>query len=334
MALKPASKRVTITDESVNSYKFCTLTAGIDIGLYTENPILLWMHKRADEQLPIGVMQDVKLETNGSYTGLPAFDDTDPFAMQLYNKYESGMLNMVSAGLEPVEVQGDGNFLKGKAPCLSKSIMTEVSLVDIGANSKAHKVKLYSKGRPLELSSAKDLIKLFNDNSDTMIVIPKSITELLKLSETATESEILTALKNNNAEIVRLTTELGTSKTAHENLLKEVNGNKIIALVDTAIKEKKITPAQKEQYITLATSNYDVVKGILDATASHLTLAEQLDNKNDQAANASELAELLKLSASQLFTTDKMERLKELSLPSFKIKYKEYTGVDFTEAKL
>ena len=330
MALIRGTRRAIITDESVNSYKFWTLTSGIDMSLYTENPILLWMHKRADEVLPIGVMQDIKLE-NGAYTGLPAFDDTDPFAMKLYNKYEGGMLNMFSAGLEPVEAQTSGKFLKDKAPCLTKSRLLEVTLCDIGSNRNAHKVKLYNKGKELELKNADELIKLFNDNNETdMIIIPKGIAELLKLTDSATEAEVITALKAQNELVLTLTTERDKAKADLKLLQDNTQSAKIIALVDTAAKEKKITEAQKPEYITLATANYEAVEKIFKGMPAHVTLQSSLETGNE-AVNSIELASLLKLTDKELFTTGKSERLKELSLPHYKTFYKNYTGFEYKD---
>ena len=39
-------KRVRITNDSLNSYKFRVLTSGLDVAQYNRNPVLLYMHER------------------------------------------------------------------------------------------------------------------------------------------------------------------------------------------------------------------------------------------------------------------------------------------------
>lgn len=104
---------------------------------------MLWMHKRPfgdrNDVLPLGHWESLQVRSEGMY-GTPVFDGKDSFAMTIYNKVENGTIRMASAGLIPVEWEENGSLL-------SKSILEECSLVDIGANNDALAVTLYNQQR-------------------------------------------------------------------------------------------------------------------------------------------------------------------------------------------
>lgn len=155
-----SKKRFVLSNETVNSYGFRVLTAGINLERFKRNPLMLWMHKRPDgsnrnEVLPLGYWADIEVINNVIY-GTPVFDDTDTFAVSIYNKVENGTINMASAGLIPVEWSDEQMYKitgQNKAT-LVKSIMDECSLVDIGSNPDALATNLYDmQGHRLNLSS-------------------------------------------------------------------------------------------------------------------------------------------------------------------------------------
>lgn len=335
MALKQATKRIKFSDESINSKNFWVLNDGIDVSVFNSNPILLFNHIRADKNdknqiLPIGCMLELKREPDGSWSGLPAFDDTDEFALSIHDKYEAGILNMASSGLKPVEVLADGKYLKLKdgikAPCLSKSVLKEISLVDIASNDNA--IKLYSNDELIEIASGEDLLKLF-DNSKTQptnMLQLKALATLLTLADTATENEIFEAVKKQHEAYVKLKAD---NKIVTDELtaLKTANGQaKIVTLVDDAFNAKKITEPEKAQYTKLANADFDTTKALLDGMKPYESIEQKL--KGDNTTNAIELAEIIKLSGDEIFEQGKFTRLKELSPVHYKLKYKEAFGVE------
>ena len=72
------SKRVRITNESVNSYGFRVLTSGIDLEQYRRNPVLLYMHERGNV---IGYVKDLQVE-NGEVTGELVFDEASELSIR------------------------------------------------------------------------------------------------------------------------------------------------------------------------------------------------------------------------------------------------------------
>ena len=90
------SKRVRLTNESVNSYGFRVLTAGIDLEQFKRNPVLLYMHERGNV---IGYVKDLLVE-NGEVTGELVFDEASELSIRCKKQYEVGSLRMVSIGLD------------------------------------------------------------------------------------------------------------------------------------------------------------------------------------------------------------------------------------------
>lgn len=58
--------RFICSDETLNSYGFYVLTAGIDMRKFLQNPIMLWNHSRSygskNDVLPIGRWENLKVE--------------------------------------------------------------------------------------------------------------------------------------------------------------------------------------------------------------------------------------------------------------------------------
>jgi hypothetical protein len=142
--MKKSSKRFLVSSEEKNSQGFRVRTAGIRLGQYEKNPLLLWMHKRpkgdsTEEILPLGNGVDMVIE-NGNLYGVPLFDPSDAFALKIHNKVENGTIRMASAGLHPISWKEDEN---GEL-WLWDSELVEWSLCDIGANPEALAVSLYN----------------------------------------------------------------------------------------------------------------------------------------------------------------------------------------------
>lgn len=98
------------------------------------------------------------------------------------------------------------------------------------------------------------------------------ITAALNLSSEATEEEIVAALNKAVHEGDNAKKELATLKA---NQAKEL----ATALVDGAIQAKKIAEGEKENYVVLATANYEATKKVLDG----MKPVVQLSQINNQA---------------------------------------------------
>jgi hypothetical protein len=245
---------VVISNSKLNSYKTRVLTAGIDTTQFKRNPLLLWMHQRPtkgsqDEVLPIGIVENLRVEDD-QLLGNLKFDETDPFALRIKAKWDAGILKMVSPGIDIVEQTDDkALLLPGQLRMtVSKSILREVSVVDIGANDDA--LALYSEGIKLNLSAGEsgNTLKFIHQSFNM-----KTIALKLGLPETATENEVLktiTTLQANGQKMAKLESEM--------LVMKKKNIEK---LVDQAIALKRITADQRDHFIKLGETSGDEVLG-------------------------------------------------------------------------
>lgn len=141
------SKRVRISNDSLNSYGSRVLTSGMNVEQYCRNPVLLYMHQRGNV---IGYVKDLKVE-NGEVTGEPVFDEATELSRRCKKQFEFGSLRMVSAGIDILEMSEEpGQLVQGQTcPTITKSRLYEVSMVDVGANDDA--IVLMKDGKQITL---------------------------------------------------------------------------------------------------------------------------------------------------------------------------------------
>lgn len=269
------SKRVRITNESVNSYGFRVLTSGIDLEQYRRNPVLLYMHERGNV---IGYVKDLQVE-NGEVTGELVFDEATELSIRCKKQYEVGSLRMVSIGLDPKETSGAPELLlEGQTrPTVTKCKLVEVSLVDIGANDDA--ITMYNEGTPIKLEKDGNcLLPLLNNNPINQTTMDlKKLALQLGLPETADEATVL-------AKIADLQKEAGVSLTlkAENDQLKLAS---ITTLVEAAIAEKKITVENKEHFVNLGkTIGAEELTKTLAAMSPNVKLSSVINQGGGAAA--------------------------------------------------
>lgn len=243
------AKEVVISNSRLNSYGFRVLTEGIDTTQYARNPILLWMHNRpfrgtTDEVLPLGKMENLRIDGD-NLIGTPVFDEKDEFAQKIKAKWESGILKMVSAGLEVIEQSDDPSLLvQGqRRATVTKCKLLEVSIVDIGSNDDA--LALYHGDKVIKLDAGSDqeldFLKLNKQPKQKPQM--KQIALKLGLPESATEAEIVAAiatLQNKADEAVKLQKES-----------EKLSNQAIEAAVNEAVNLRKITADKKEHFVAL-----------------------------------------------------------------------------------
>lgn len=335
------AKEMIISTSSLNSYGSRVITAGIDITQFVKNPVLLWMHRRSfsnNSPLPIGRVENVHFEGD-ALKGTPVFDLNDPFAKQVADKWDNRFLVMCSAGLDIIETSVDpAHLLPGQTRAtILRSKLTEVSIVDIGSNDDA--LQLTNGGQLLtlaagEASEALPLLELTKPeekpeektenadgkepeaNNNKNIInsnMKKETLQLLGLAETATDEQVHDAVQllKNNADKAK-SMELAA----------------VTAVVDQAVKDKRITEAKRDHFITLGKS-----VGVQQLTATlecmtpatkPLNLINQTDGSNGAPA-AGEHKTYAKLSE---VPADKVEDLKKEQPQEYARLYKAEYGVD------
>jgi len=273
------AKEVVISNSKLNDRGSRIITAGIDISQYQRNPILLWMHNRVwrgttDEVLPIGRMENLRFDGD-NLIGTPVFDANDEFAKKIQSKWDAGILQMVSVGIDVIETSNDVRYLlPGQTrESITKSKLMEVSIVDIGSNDDA--IALYNEGKTLKLAAGEDssilpLLKKETDNHLNNTNQMKSIALKLGLPETATETEIL-------EKIGRLQLQAQNADSLQQKIDEQMT-KAIEGVVDTAIAAKKITADKKQHFVTLGkTSGLEVLNATLEMVTASVKPADVIN---------------------------------------------------------
>lgn len=325
---KKIDKWYVLSDSTVNVYGFRLLTSGYQREMYERNPIGFDMHNRDG-----GVVvrwEDITIEGD-EIKAKPKINLAHPNGQRLVDEVENGFKNGASVGRIIVLEYSDDPSLKlpgQTGPTVTKWYHKECSLCDIPGNDNS--LALFDKdGAPINLA---DFTKE-NNLAMKQVILTAASLALLKLkddSETAVVDQAIKDLKDKADQFEALKVEKSNLETKVTELEKTAKDQKVANLVDNAVKEGKILPVQADQYKKLALADFDSVEALLSAAPAHKTIQSQLADQN-KTENAAAIAELMKIPASELFESDRMEELKGLSMPHFKIKYKEFTGKDFVE---
>lgn len=237
------SKRVRITNDSLNSYGTRVLTSGMEISQYERNPVLLYQHNRGQV---IGYVKDIKVENN-EVTGELMFDCASELSQRCKKQFEFGSLRMVSVGIDILETSEEkSNLVQGQTrPTITKSKLFEVSLVDIGANDDA--IVLQKDGERITLgkNETSSFLPLINSNNNQIQtqMEQKTLCLLLGLPETADEAAIKAAIDGLKQY------QANCSKLEAEKAALELE--RLTAAVDKAISEKRIDATKKDQFLEL-----------------------------------------------------------------------------------
>ena len=308
------SKRVRITNDSLNSYGFRVLTKGMSTKQYECNPVLLYMHERGNV---IGFIKELKIE-DGELTGEPVFDEASELSQRCKKQFDFGSLRMVSVSIDILEMSEDKEYLvPGQTrPTITKCKLMEVSLVDIGANDDA--IVLRRDGKVINLGKGGECcLPLLNKQKKEKEMEQKVLALQLGLPETATEEEI-------NAKL----TQLKAAKEENEKLQKEndtLQAARITAAVEKAVSEKRIGEDKKDQFVELGKKiGVEELEKTFGAMSPQVKLSEVIGHQGG-APTGDGKAAYAKLSD---VPGEKWEELKEKQPEEYKRLYKEEYGME------
>lgn len=303
-------KRVRISNEVLNSYGTRVITAGGDLEMFRNNPVLLYMHERGNV---IGIVENLSVE-NDELLGDLVFDEASEISQRVAKQWEKGSLRMVSAGIQIIEMSDDESLLvQGQtSPTITKWRLREVSVVDIGANPDA--IRLYDKEGEL-LTCAENgsnpLPKISNKQKQKSMD-QKQLALQLGLAEDATEQQIQAKIAEFKASDERA------------QALKQQNDQIVLAAittaVETAINEKRLVADKKQQFIELGQKvGLDDLKSILNAMQPAVKVSQFVDNGAQGADAYKKLSEV---------PADKVMELREKNPEQYKALYKAEYGVE------
>lgn len=321
------TKRVRISNESVNSYGTRVLTSGMNVEQYSKNPVLLYMHERGQV---IGYVKDLLVE-NGEVTGELVFDEASELSVRCKKQWEFGSLKMVSVGIDILETSEDAEFLvQGQtAPTITKSKLFEVSLVDIGANDDAIVLRKSLTPAPSpegegnwsgmkfeKITAMPSLKTIINPkNQKTKKMDQEKLALELGLPKDADEATI-------TAELARLKAAGAESETLRQER-DTLRAARIESIVSAAIAEKKIGEDKKQQFLDLGKK---IGAEELEKTFGAMSAQVKLSNiVGGGGASASGPAEYKKLSD---VPSDELAKLRDENPALYKKLYKAEYGME------
>lgn len=317
MGKNNTSNRVRLTNDSLNSYGTRVLTDGLDIEQYNRNPVLLWMHQRGQV---IGTLTDIQKE-HGEITAQLNFDEASELSQRCKKQWEFGSLRMVSVGIDILAWSDDPNLaVEGQTMAtITKSKLTEVSVVDIGANDDA--IRLNYQGQQLNLSAggACPLPSLYNQSNQPQSTYPTEMdTKVLALKLGLPEGADETAIYAKIDEIKATSTEVETLRAEKEAVIQR----EVEALVDGAVAEKKIELKMRDHFLQLGKSvGADNLRTTLQSMSPREKLSATL-NSSGQAVQPKTYAKLSDVPSEELM------QLRDSDPERYKQLYKAEYGID------
>ena len=242
-----------VSDETKNCFGMVVKTDGINTESFIKNPVMLYMHER---KTVVGRWEN--LRKDGSKLIADAvFDDTTELGKSVKAQVEKGFLRSASIGIEIIDEQ-EINGVR----TVTKSILSEISIVDIPANKNALKLCNLGGNKYLKLEVPRK-IKSLHDELISLLQLDKKATDeeiiniiqdLLNLPDKAT-NEVENAISNglissedryNFITMARLSPTVFSSYITSE---KRKNEKAINQAINQAFTEGKIrTIQQKEIY--------------------------------------------------------------------------------------
>lgn len=273
-------KEVLVSDESVNSYGFRVLVAGIDTARFLRNPIMLFNHSRAmkgttDQILPIGTWKDLRVE-DGKLYATPEFDMEDEFAAKIAGKWERGVLRGTSIGIDIKQLVGE-NVGDREMPVVSKSQLMEISVADIPSNENS--VAVYDENeQPLDKDAILALAASISNppppakKTETKMSKFEFVPTSIGLAADASDEAVKAKLAELNG-LAKTNEELSAKVEKFEAAEKARKEQEIVQLVDQAVKDNKIGAEEKDHYVKLGKLDRASVEAVLKAMSPRKKLA-------------------------------------------------------------
>lgn len=311
-----SKKRIVISDESVNCYGTWIKTEGADISQYQRNPVLLWMHWRG---CIIGCIKDIRKEGD-KITGEPFFDEVREESKLAKKQWDAGTLRMCSGSFDVLELSDAVENVKlGQyRATVTKSKLTEVSMVDIGGNDNALPLKLNYNGMELNLEVGEDstALPLLNNNKvETKEEKMDAVAIKLGLKENATMSEIFTKidlLLGYESVNKKLQTEMETMALSA-----------ITSVVDQAVTKRLILADKKSQFIELGKKvGIEDLKSTFDSMTPVQKPIDLIRKNGVVSADASGYTKLSEV------PSDEIMRLRDEDKATYMKLYRAEYGVD------
>lgn len=320
------SKFVLSDERVLNSYGFRVSTKGIGMSRFKANPVMLSEHMNSVHSV-LGRWINTTKEENGRLTADPDFDLDDLEVQKIAGKVERGYIKGASIGIsfnpDNMEKQEDGTYL------LKKCELMEASICAIPSNAGA--LKLYAEnGELMDESQIKLAIQDLKSNQITniqnknmkKIILTLSALMALDLQGQNTPDGVDVDAVNKSidklkAEYDQKVAALTSLQEVNKNLSKKIQDaqkEKVVALIDDAIVDGKISATEKEEWIDLASTNYELAVKTLGSIAGKKSLGGQVSNPKGNPKEVKTVDEFAALSIDEqlAFKAENPEAYKRL----------------------
>lgn len=278
-------KTFVLSDESVNCYGYRVLTDGIDTAQFEKNPVMLYSHDT--ERLPIGRWTNIRKE-DGRLLADADFDLNDPFAAQIADKVENGIIRCCSIGFEIVSLSDDTDLmLPGQRQgTVTGALLLECSVCAIGANRNAMVLKrtgtdeTLQAGDILHLSMEISLEK--NNNMDeqnntleqTVATLQQDLQAMSNAN--ATLSQEKSELETKVADLESQVTDLESQVTDLSGKLEAQHKAEIAKLIDAAVGDGRIAEVQRPCWEALMAADFENASAALAELKAPTSLAAMI----------------------------------------------------------
>ncbi len=268
-----SKKTFVINDESINSYGFKVLTAGISLERFNTNRVCLKDHKNSTDSV-LGTWEDLKTENN-QLLGSPSFNTQNEEDKEVIRKVEEGVIKACSMGIN-FKIE-DLIFSTNNEMILTKCELMEVSIVPVPSNANA--IALYDdSGKMLSEEDIKKLCLSAQQNQtfnsqNTM----KNVLIYLQLEANADETAVIAGIKAIEAKLTASETDNTALKgkvTALETAEKERQDKELQTELTLAVKDGRIDEAGKEPILEMP---YQSAMKLLKALPKRKSIQEQVD---------------------------------------------------------
>jgi len=157
----------------------------------------------------------------------------------------------------------------------------------------------------------------------------KVLAGILNLADTASESDVVSAVRTLIADKDRLKAENVTLKGRIDTINSETKNEQkkqAIALVDAAIRDGRINATAKDSYLKLFDTDFDSAKATLEGIPARQPVAGQIAGA--ASAGAVELKDLQDKSWEDLDKAEKLTLLRDTYPEVYAQKFKERFGCD------
>lgn len=325
---KMANKTFVLHDETVNTYGFRMLTSGANLAEFRKNPVMLLDHN--DWSLPIGRWENIRIE-GGQILADAVFDMRDPKAAEVARKVEENFIRMASIGAWPPEEKTDDPLYKlpgQTGATVTKWTVREASIVTIGANHNALAFYDRETGNLLDLTDQRVVVKLMDNVKPTNKQKSMSVlTQILRLSDGASEQEVEAAVRNLASDNERLRAENKTLSDERDKQMAErkaAEKAEAIALVDAAVRDGRINADGKETYLQFFDKDFEAAKKALAAIPARGRVTAAI--QGGAGASTTELSELSGKSWDELDKANKLTLLRDSYPDLYAQKFEERFG--------